>query len=204
MWVVLAVSGILALSGCHSGPSDDGGIPRLTVESTASTTAELSSTASVPPFTPPTSPSCALLTVDEIRAALGGGEVQAPFGTLFLSTNGSAEVPVDIDMCSWQQHAGEDPGRQVHVEVRTTRSAPDAEREYESALVELIDNTAPGSRPLPVAELGEQAASIPEWLIARKESVLCLVSVSRTDTGDAPDPALLERLARAATNRLGW
>jgi hypothetical protein len=48
----------------------------------------------------------ALLTLDEVRAALGGGEVQLGFGTLASRTSGAAGVVLDIDTCSWQQHAG--------------------------------------------------------------------------------------------------
>jgi hypothetical protein len=152
----------------------------------------------------PTSPSCGLLTIEQVRGALGGSEVQKPFGNLFLSTNGFAGVLLDIDMCSWQQHAGTDPGRVVQVEVHTALSVSDANQEYDSAISQLIGHTAPNFRPLPVPDLGARAARLPEWLVAQKDRVMLAVSVSRTTNGDAPDANILEGLARAVASRLGW
>jgi hypothetical protein len=194
----------LVPSGCHVNSPDDSEIPRLTVNPTVSAPSSRAANPSITPPVLPTSPSCDLLTIEQVREALGGGEVQKPFGNLFPSTNGFAGVLLDIDMCSWQQYAGTDPGRVVQVEVHTAKSVADANQEYESAISQLIEHTAPNFRPLPVLNLGARAARLPEWLVVQKDRVMLAVSVSRTTNGAAPDPSILEELARDVATRLGW
>jgi hypothetical protein len=156
-----------------------------------------------PPPSLPTSASCRLLTVDEVRNAFGGGEVQSGFGNTFPSANGNAGFPVRIEQCSWQQHSGPEPGRSIDVIVDTTASEDEATREYAAFVANSIENTAPGVTPIPVPGIGTQAVRIPEWLIARRGAVVLAVSIAGMP-GQAPDPRTLESLARTASGRLGW
>ncbi|MET8853497.1 hypothetical protein [Amycolatopsis sp. NPDC004625] len=194
---------LLVLAGCRASPPDGGGIPKLTVPPTASVASSEATPSGITPPTLPTAPSCNLLTVEEVRAALGGGQVQAPFGNLFRATNGFAGTTVDVDMCTWQQNAGPDPGRSVQAEVHTAASNSAALEEYQAAFRQLNEHSTPGVL-VPVSAIGERAGRLPEWLVAMKGPSVFAVTVTPTADGKAPASAVIENLARQATARLGW
>src|SRR2546421_7910090 len=100
--VALALIISIGAAACHSESNNGAGIPPVTA---APTSAQPSVAPSGPPPSLPTSPSCSLLTEGDVRDALGGGEVQKPFGTV-STFSGAAGFPVKIDECSWQQHSG--------------------------------------------------------------------------------------------------
>jgi hypothetical protein len=204
--VLAAIVSLLLTTSCRPGSSDGGGIPKVTVSPgpSVSSSPTTTSSASVPAPSLPTSPSCGLLKTDEVREALGGGVVQQPFGNLFKQTNGFAGVLVDMDMCSWQQNAGTDPGRSVQIQVITAQSMSDANKEYDAAVSQLVEHYPSGSRPVSVPGIGTRAARIPEWLVAQNAKVVITVSVSKTVSGAAPDSSVLESLARTVASRLGW
>ena len=191
----------LGTSSCKPRPSD-ADIPSVTAppQTTGS-----SPTSSYPPPRLPTAPSCRLLTREEVRAAFGGGEVQDGFGSRGRFT-GAAGFPLDIDMCSWQQHAGGNPGRVVQVSIHTAASQAEAEavKEYEAFLEQAIENTAPTATTTLVPGLGTRAARIPQWLVAQRQSTVLAVTMSPAAQDQPPDPAVLERLAMIAARRLGW
>jgi hypothetical protein len=200
-WVALMeIVLLLGAIGCQSKIGDGSDIPPVTAPPTKP---EGPSATSYPKPSMPTSPSCKLLTTNEVRDALGGGEVQAPFGDV-SHYSGAAGIPVDIDRCSWQQHVGADPGRVVQVEVHTAATEADALREYQEFLSAANQNTAPTATPSPVPGLGSRAALLPEWLLAQKNRAVLAVTVGPTSGGQPPDPQILRHLAKMTAARLGW
>lgn len=200
LFVLAAVVVGLLDVGCRSNESGRDSSP-ASASSNATTatpsTGPVSSTFPSPSL--PTTPSCRLLTRGEVQAALSGGSVQAPFGNLFRHANGPAGLLVDIDMCSWQQGAGSEPGRVVQVQVDTASSESAAIKEYEAFIAAAIQNDVPGSTPARVPNLGSRAAQIPGWIFVQKGTAVLAVTVSRP-----VDPDTLRALASAAARRLGW
>jgi hypothetical protein len=195
---VVAVLAIAA-SGCGSGGS---GVDLPAVTGPPQTTVS-SPTSSRAPASLPPEPPCRLLTREEVRAALGGGEVQSGPGSHSRFT-GAAGFLLDIDMCSWsQQPAGTAPGRAIQISVHTTASQAEAVKEYQAFLDAAQRNTAPTIKPTPVSGVGTRAARIPLWLIAQRGSVVLAVTISLSGN-QPPNPADLEQLAQTAARRLGW
>jgi hypothetical protein len=90
------------------------------------------------------------------------------------------------------------------VQVVTAQSAADADGEYQAAITQLIQHTAPGFRPVPVSGLGTHAVRIPEWLVMQNKNVVCTASITRQANGAAPTPAALVAVARNIAHQLGW
>jgi hypothetical protein len=194
---------VLFLAACGAGQSMDSGIPELTVEPPTATSSEAPPTPSIAPPKWNRTPSCDLLTTAQVRSALGGSDVQEPMGNLFRATNGSSDVQVDIDMCSWQQLAGSEPGRSVQVETVTALSDEDADKEYLAAVEQFATHTAPGFQPVPVSKVGARAVRLPEWLLAQNGRIIFHVHITMTDKGPV-EPAVLETTARLVALRLNW
>jgi hypothetical protein len=65
-------------------------------------------------------------------------------------------------------------------------------------------NTAATVQPKAVYGIGTRAGRLPEWLVALRGRTVLAVTVTHTESGDPPDPSVLEHLAAAAARRLGW
>jgi hypothetical protein len=205
---VFLVMGIWILSGCSNDDDDGTSVPRVTPSSSTSASSTQPSSASItyPPPNLPTSPACNLLSVDDVRNALGGGAVQKGFGNDFPGISGPAGPAITVDRisCSWQQGVGTDPGRILQVSVDTAKTWKDAEKYFTDLVNETRVNTAPTFAPESVDGVGVRGVRLPEWIFAIKDVEVVSVSITPDTSANSVPPEILTSTARLIAGRLNW
>jgi hypothetical protein len=149
------------------------------------------------------SPSCKLLATRDVAATLDVERVELEGGMVFRNAPGPGGNPLIMDTCTWQA-AADTPSALVQVQVYTARTEQIADREYTEIVRATRENTAPNVQPAPVPSLGDEAVSLPEWIIARNKDTILTVSIGGLDSHKSALKEPLTRLARQAAQHLNW
>jgi hypothetical protein len=107
-----------------------------------------------------------------------------------------------IDICNWQADGA--TGVNIQVEVDTARSAADAKVKYTDFLAAIVTNTAPGATPANVPNLGNDARTVGQWIIAYHGTTVLTVSGAPAQGGQQATTAMLAALATDAAEKLHW
>lgn len=195
-------------TGCTSSPSPSDS-PKTDIPSVVAP--------SVPEPSPPTaqkssprpgpsmsqSPSCKLLATRDVAATLDVERVEIVSGMVFSNAPGPGGNPLITDTCTWQTTAST-PSALIQVQVYTAKNEQTADSEYTEIIRATQENTARNAQPAPVSSLGEEAAFLPEWTIARNDQTILTVSIGGLDSHKNALKEPLTRLARQAAQHLNW
>ncbi|MFJ2162866.1 hypothetical protein [Streptomyces sp. NPDC087856] len=122
---------------------------------------------------------------------------------IFSNAPGPAGNPLITDTCTWQTTASA-PSALVQVQVYTAKTEQIAAREYTEIIRATQENTARNAQPAPVSSLGDEAAFLPEWIIARNDDTILTVSIGGLESHKNALKEPLTRLARQAAQHLNW
>lgn len=197
-------------TGCTASPdspdSPTTDIPSVlapSVPTSSPPAAQGSSPHTTPTPSMPQSPSCKLLATRDVATALGVQRIELVSGMVFPKAPGPAGNPLIMDTCTWQA-AASTPSALVQVQVYTAKTVQAADHEYTEIIRATQENTAPNAQPAPVSSLGDEAAFLPEWIIARNDDTILTVSIGGLDSHKNALKEPLTRLARQAAQHLNW